>query len=123
MRLASFAPEGTTDTEVYITVLAGSGGGLRPNLDRWRDQMGLPAMSEAEFGGLLREKILGTEAVFCTFEGSFTGMGGAPRENWMLLGMALDRGGDSVFVKMTGPADVVRGEQDRFRAFCESFHE
>ena len=49
--------------------------------------------------------------------------GGAGAAGSMLLGMALERPGDMVFVKMTGPAAEVRGEQDRFRAFCESFRE
>jgi hypothetical protein len=121
MRVVTFVPEKAPGAEVYVTVLGGAAGGARANVDRWRDQMGLPALTDDEFARLPRATVLGAEAVFAELEGSFAGdMGKRGDGRWMLLGMVLPRGDHSVFVKMTGPAAEVRGERDRFRAFCES---
>ncbi|MFO0932362.1 MAG: hypothetical protein U1E39_06590 [Planctomycetota bacterium] len=124
MRVATFVPSGAPGSEVAVSILKGTAGGVRANLDRWRGQMGAGPLSDAEFGALPRAQVLGGTAVFLAVEGAYAGMGGgAGASGSMLLGMALERPGDMVFVKMTGPAAEVRGEQDRFRAFCESFRE
>lgn len=124
MRVATFVPSAAPGSEVAVSILKGTAGGVRANLDRWRGQMGAGPLSDAEFGALPRAKVLGGTAVFLAVEGAYAGMsGGAGAAGSMLLGMALERPGDMVFVKMTGPAAEVRGEQDRFRAFCESFRE
>ena len=136
MRLATFVPAGASTTEVYVALLTGRAGGARANLDRWRGQMGAAPLSDAEFDALARTPLLGGTAIFLTTDGSYTGMAGAGSTDaaagmtgaeagggQRLLGMALERPKDMVFVKMTGPADEVRAEEGRFRAFCESFHD
>lgn len=124
MRIATFVPAAAPTSEVAVSILKGTAGGLRANLDRWRGQIGGGPLSDAEFEALPRAKLLGGTAVFLAVEGAYAGMGGgAGTAGSMLLGMALERPGDMVFVKMTGPAAEVRGEQDRFRAFCESFRD
>jgi hypothetical protein len=41
---------GNPALECYVTMLAGDGGGALPNVNRWREQVGLPAASAAELG-------------------------------------------------------------------------
>lgn len=124
MRVATFVPVAAPGSEVAVSILKGTAGGVRANLDRWRGQMGAAPLTDAEFEALPRAQVLGGTAVFLAVEGAYAGMsGGAGAAGSMLLGMALPRPGDMVFVKMTGPAAEVRGEQGRFRAFCESFRE
>lgn len=124
MRVATWAPEGTSKTEVYVTVLAGTGGGAFANVNRWRGQVGLDDLTSEAFEQLPRAKVLGVDAVFVEVEGTFKGMAESGGDaGSMLLGMFLQRPGRAVTVKMTGPADEVRRERERFRAFCESFHE
>jgi hypothetical protein len=41
----------------------------------------------------------------------------------MLVGLIVPWRDRTVFVKMTGPSDEVRGERERFRAFAESLRE
>jgi hypothetical protein len=118
-RVATFRPRGAAGTECYISVLQGSGGGTRANVDLWRGNVGLAPVTDAELAALPRAPVLGGEAVFVAIEGTFQGQG-PPAAAYMLLGMIVHRAHDSVFVKMTGPAEEVRAEQDRFRAFCES---
>jgi hypothetical protein len=123
MRLVTFAPAGSTKTAVHVSRLAGRAGGLRMNVDRWFAEMGKPAPTDAELAALPRGKVLGGEAVFVEIDGAFRGMSGEPLEGAVLLGMVLEREAGSVFVKMVGPADEVRAERDRFRAFAESLRE
>jgi hypothetical protein len=122
MREVTFVPKAALHAECYIAIV--QGGGDRGNVDRWRGQMGLKPMTDAEFDALPRAKVLGGNAVFCALEGAFSGMGGGPGvPGQMLLGMVVVRPSSVVTVKMTGPADEVRGQQDAFRAFCESLRD
>jgi hypothetical protein len=124
MRVATFTSAKAPHADVAVSLLSGTAGGTRANLDRWRDQMGAKPLSDAEFTALPRAKILGGTAAFIAVEGTWGGMGGGEgKAGWMFLGMVLEREAGSVFVKMIGPADEVRAEQERFRSFCESIHE
>ena len=124
MRVVTFVPDGAKGTEAYVTVLSGSAGGARSNVDRWRSQMGAAPMTDDEFAKSPRKTILGGEAVFVAIEGSYAGMEAAQgKAGWLLLGMIVPRGDTTVFVKMTGPAGEVNAERERFQSFCESFHD
>lgn len=127
MRLATYVPTGAKGTAIAVSRLPGRAGGVRLNLDRWRSQLGLPPLSDAEFDALPRATILGGAAVFLAADGRYEGMSGAAgaeaKEGARLVAVAVERAQDMVFVKMTGPADEVRGEEARFRAFCESLRE
>jgi hypothetical protein len=124
MRIATFVPEKAPNAEVAVSILGGAAGGARANADRWRSQMGLPSLSDESFAALPRRTVFGNEAVFVFLEGAYAGMEpGRGKAGWMLLGMIAPRGDRTVFVKMTGPAEEVRGERERFTAFCESFHD
>ncbi len=126
-RLATYVPNGAHGTEIAVSILGGRAGGARANVDRWREQLGLPALSDAEFDALPRSTILGGTAVLLSADGTYSGMSGAPgaepAAGTRLVAVAVERAKDMVFMKMTGPADLVRGEEARFRAFCESFRE
>ena len=64
--------------------------------------------------------LLNQEAPFASMDGTFTGMGSAPRENYRMLGAILSYDQFTLFVKMTGPVDVVQREEENFNAFCGS---
>ncbi len=115
IRLVTFVPEKAPNVEVAVSIV---GGELKPNLDIWAQQMAATPLTDEQVAALPRIKVLGGDAVMVTIEGTWKNKPGS-----MLLGMVLPRPGQSVFVKMTGPADEVRGERERFQAFCESFHE
>ena len=115
IRLVNFVPEKAPNTEVYVAL---AGGDLKPNLDLWAQQMKATPLTDEQVAALPRIKVLGGDALVVTIEGTWKDKPGS-----MLLGMVLPRPGQSVFVKMTGPADEVRGVRERFQAFCEPFHE
>lgn len=121
MRAVTFAVG--PDTECYVTVLGGDGGGVVANIDRWRRQMGADPLSEAEYDALPRIPMLGAEALYVEIEGSFSGMGADDNPDAMMLGTVCPLGGRSVFVKMIGAREVVADQRDAFLAFCASLEE
>lgn len=100
--------------ECTLVLLGGDAGGLRANVDRWRDQMGLPPIDEAAFAALPSERLLEREAVRVDMVGAYAGMAGDAQADSRMLGLlAVDAGG-SAFLKFTGPADVIAAHSDGF---------
>lgn len=112
---------GHPDAECYLTFLASSGGGLEPNVNRWRKQMGLPPLAPGAAEQLPVRQVLGKPGVLVELEGAFSGMGGGEgRPNWTMLGVILASPQGTLFVKMTGPSEVVARERPKFEAFLDS---
>jgi len=118
MRLANFGVG--AGGECYLTVLAGSGGGTLGNVNRWREQMGLGPMTDGEVEALPKIQLLQSEAHLVELEGGFRGMGSQVREGWALRGAIFGSDRFTVFVKFTGPQEVVALEADAFDDFCSS---
>jgi len=124
MREVTFRPEGAKDTECYVTILSGRAGGVPANLNRWRQQMGKPDLTEDEIAALPKAHVLGGDGVFLAIaEGDFTGDMGSDVQGAAMLGFVVERASDSVFVKMLGPASEVLPERDNFESFCRSLSE
>lgn len=114
-RNPNFLAGPTGEVECYVSLLAGGGGSLFANANRWRGQMGQEPFTEEEFAEQSRTLILGNEAVIVDFEGAFAGMGQtAPKEGYRLLGALVETLEGSVFVKMVGPSDAVEAQRDGF---------
>ncbi|NOT30671.1 MAG: hypothetical protein HOP15_09525 [Planctomycetes bacterium] len=109
--------------ECYVTRLLADAGGLRANLDRWSDQVGRGRLSDEAFAALEEIPVLGQRVPFLDLAGVFKGMDGVERAGQGLLGVAVIRARDSLFVKLTGPEAVVRAERENFRAFVSSLEE
>lgn len=121
MRDLSFAFGPNGEGECYLSRLPGAGGGLVANVNRWRGQMGLDPLTEAEIIALPKKPMFGLQGTFVDIAGTFSGMGGGPvRENYRMLGVIVSSDAGAVFVKLTGPADLVAANQTQFDAFCAS---
>lgn len=120
MRLVTLAPLSAPEAECYVTFLPGPAGGVRANLNRWRGQMGQPELTSGEVGQLPRYAVLGSEAVFIEIEGDFVGMGDDRLADAGFLGLIGEAGAGTLFVKMTGPREVIAAERRRFLEFCQS---
>ena len=123
MREVNFTIAHSAETECYITRLGGDGGGLLPNLNRWRGQFGEKPLSADELAALERVTMLGQEVAVLEVGGDFTGMDGKPRTNQGMLGVAWVGNGESLFVKLVGAKDVVHAERANFLAFVQSLRE
>ncbi len=122
MRIGNFRVGEDKQTECYVTVLKGTGGGTEMNINRWRGQMGVegdPLNAEA-IGKLPKISMLGKEVPLVEDPGTYQGMSGEAKTGYMLLGSICELGDESVFVKMIGPESVVRAEREKFIAFCGS---
>lgn len=112
------------DTECFLVVLGGEGGGLVPNLDRWQDQLGLDPLTEDQVNALSTASFLGASAVLHEAVGEYTGMNEqASFEEKTLIGLALIGGPSSYFLKMVGPSAEVATHRDAFLKFAATLEE
>jgi hypothetical protein len=108
--------EGEKAAEITVSPLRGAGGGLRDNLNRWRQQVGLPPAGGEEWKQLLREtEIAGQEAVAVELVGPERAGG-----RKAIIGALTLHGGYTWFFKMSGPADVVTSQKAAFDTFVRS---
>lgn len=107
------------DDSVQI-FMGNSGGGVLGNANRWLGQFG--EAQAASLDAFEKIEVLGREAQLIEATGDFGGgMGQLPQKNHGLLGFIRSQGGDAVLtLKMTGPADAVAAERERFLAYAKS---
>jgi hypothetical protein len=114
MRYASLKPTATGKIDVSVTVFPGAAGGEIANVNRWRNQIGLPPLDEAALAKDRKtlQAPAGTVAVF-----DYTSDG---KEKTRLLAAILFAGGNSWFVKMVGDAGPVTASRADFLRLLES---
>lgn len=116
MRKATYAikgPEG--EAELAITAFPGDTGGLPANLNRWRGQIGLPALPADEVTkNLERFESNGLSFIVVDYLGT---AGGTPTR---MLGGITTYGGNSWFFKLTGPDALVAREKAAYLAFLRT---
>jgi hypothetical protein len=118
MREATFLPEDMPEGWCYIGLI---GGGIEPNLNRWRGEMGQPPLSAVEIAAQPKIPFAGGEGVFQELTGSFRGTGGEPQDNATMFAFVAPRGPRMfVFVKMVGPSAKMGAQKERFLALCRS---
>jgi hypothetical protein len=114
-----FGPKG--EGECYLTILDANGGGMEANVNRWRGQMGLPPYSAEELGKLPTKPLLNREATYVDFTGDFKGFGVTEaQKDYRLVGLILPGPKFILFVKMTGPKDLVEKNMPAFDQFTQS---
>lgn len=112
MRYASFAAEKNGEkADISVVTFPGDGGGDVENLNRWRQQIGLPAIG-AE---LLKPMITPVQAGDVRID--TIDMAGASAR---LLAGWTRHGGRAWFFKLTGPPNLVEQEKPKFAAFLQS---
>jgi hypothetical protein len=105
----------------------GQGGSVQDNIDRWRSQIqgpdGKPAVATID-----KQQLRGLTITRVDSSGGYTGMGGpmAPSTralpNYRLLGAVVEGpGGNTIFVKFTGPAATVTSNFKHFEQLLSSF--
>ena len=116
----TFHPGGDESADCYIFGMAQDGGGLLPNVNRWRQQIGKGDLTLDEVRGLPSVKVLGEERPLLEEYGAFTGMDGKRIEDGGMLAVPCLLGQRAVFIKFTGPAPLVRAQKANFLEFCRS---
>lgn len=114
MRRGSFTLHGEGDTTADLSIIAfpGEAGGLAANVNRWRGQVGLPALSPDAVQASI------AHADTASFHVDFVSMTGeASGKPSRIDGAIFNFGGESWFVKLIGPSALVAAEAENFRAF------
>ncbi len=106
----------------YLARLPGAGGGMAPNVNRWRGQFGADPLTEEEIAALPKLALFKQPATLIEVDGPFApGMGTTDTfENYRLRGLILASSSGAVFVKMTGPKELVISNSDAFNQFVAS---
>jgi hypothetical protein len=115
MRTVTYAT--ASGAECYVTRISGDAGGLGANINRWRTQLGCPALSADEIEKLEHLNMLGVDGRMVLIEGAGDSAGKA------MLGAMAVVGGRATFVKLTGPKDAVQKELENFKAFAQTLKE
>ncbi len=118
MREVTFFSGESGEVECYVALLAGDGGGLLSNINRWCGQLGAPTLSEADAAALKREKVLGVDTALVELARGPDAT--APANQEYLLGALCMLPGNAVFVKMTGPRAAVEAQRTAFLEFSRS---
>lgn len=101
--------------DLTITVLGGVAGGLLANVNRWRGQIGLPDVDEAELAKLIRP-LDGKEgsATLVDMTGERNGL------KTRIIGAAVPKRGHTWFYKIMGSEKVAEQEKAAFLKFLQT---
>ena len=119
MLLAKFLVPGTGDAkaDVNISSLAGTGGGMLANINRWRGQLKLDPVDES---GLETQLVpldaSGAKAMVADLSGTNAKTGQPTR----LVGVIVPIGAQTWFYKMMGDPGVVDKEKAAFLQFVQT---
>jgi hypothetical protein len=116
--IAKYVIAGTDGAQAAVNVssLAGDGGGLLPNVNRWRKQLGLAPVTDADLANLPTLDASGVKATLIELSGT-DGRTGKPAQ---LVGVVLPLGGQTWFYKLMGDATVVAQQKDALIQFVQS---
>ncbi|MFL6520319.1 MAG: hypothetical protein ACJ8NS_08885 [Chthoniobacterales bacterium] len=112
MRYASFSAEKNGEkADISVVTFPGDGGSDADNVNRWRQQIGLPAIGEE----LLKPMIAAVHAGDVHVD--MIDMSGPSAR--VIAGWTR-REGNAWFFKMTGPPQIIEEEKPKFMAFLQS---
>lgn len=115
MRKGSYAIAGDGgEADLAITAFPGDVGGDLANLNRWRGQLSLPPVGQAELEAT-RQTLERNQLKMTVVDLVGTGPG-AQR----ILGAMIPHGGATWFVKLMGPDALVAKERAAFTAFLDT---
>lgn len=114
--------EGKAAEIIFFVFPAGVGGGVQANIDRW---LGMFQEGKDKINAKT-EKVSKTKGAitYVQAEGTYmSGMPGGPKTaqpGSMLQGAILETSQSNIFIRMTGPAPLVKKYQKDFRSMIES---
>jgi len=105
-----------------VVFFEGMGGGTKANVDRWLTSFQEP---KDKISAKVEETtVAGKKVTFVQAEGTYlSGMPGGPKTpqaNYALAGAIIENPAGPVFIRMTGPAALVKSTLAEFKSFVES---
>lgn len=116
--VARFVIKGSGDAVAVVNVsqLDGDGGGLVPNLNRWRGQLGQSPIGADEAAKLPTIDASGAKSVVADFTGTDPRSGKSAR----LVGVVVPQNGQTWFYKLMGDPNTVEAQKDALIQFVQS---
>jgi hypothetical protein len=117
--VAKFLIKGAGDAQaaVNVSMSPGDGGGLLANLNRWRGQLGLPAVAEADLSKQVQSlDVPGTKATLADISGSDARTGQKAR----VLAAVVPQGSQTWFYKLMGNDQAVDQQKEAFIKFVQT---
>lgn len=121
MRKATFIIPGDSEgqqAELAVTAFPGNVGGNLANINRWRQQLQLSPITDAELGSALNHVHVGDLHIDIAELLGPAPADGKPRQR--VLGAIVPFNGATWFFKLTGPDALVTRETSAFLAFVQS---
>ena len=115
MRKATYAVPGAGAAELVVTAFPGDVGGEVANVNRWRGQVGLQAVSAVEASGALT-RIEANGLSIAVLDVSATASAGDHR----IIGAMVPFSGSTWFFKMSGPGATLGAAKPAFLAFLKT---
>jgi hypothetical protein len=120
IRIGNYTVSGKNGADAQVTVISlpGNGGGELENVNRWRGQVGLQGITEADLTKEVKDvEVAGSPARF--FE--MSGIAPQGKKQTRLLAAIQSRGGSMWFFKMVGDDGLVRDQKEVFLGFCAKY--
>ena len=117
--LAEFSISGANGkkADVNVAELGGEGGGLLPNVNRWRGQLGLSPAAENDLPLMTQSlDVPGGQATLVDLTGTDSKTGTPTR----LVGVIVPQNGQTWFYKLMGDESIVAQQKDAFTKFIQS---
>lgn len=121
MRQASYrvTGDGGASLDISLIVLRGAAGGTLDNVNRWRSQLGQPAVDQAALDASSTKLATAVgEAVVVDIEGQPEGTDAA--KDGRIIGAITNVGGDAWFYKLRGNAALAAKEKENFLQWVAS---
>jgi hypothetical protein len=118
--LAEFSINGINgaNADVNVAELAGEGGGLLANVNRWRGQLGLPPLAQEDEFSKIVSSIDSSNGKIQLVD--FTGTNSKTGKPARLVGAVVPENGQTWFYKLMGDEQVVALQKDAFIKFVQS---
>jgi hypothetical protein len=118
MLVAKYVIQGSGDAkaEVNISALAGTGGGLMMNVNRWRGQLSLSPLSEEDFSKEAKTMDLAGS------KGTLVDLTGTDKtgKSSRLIGIIAPQTDQTWFYKLMGDPQIVEQQKDAFTKFIQT---
>ena len=121
LKVTDVAAKASADVAFYYFG-AGGAGGVQANVDRWLNQFTEPG---DQINAKVEHTTVGkTQLTYVQAEGTYkSGMPGGPTKpmpGYALIGVILESDNGNVFVRMTGPKELVKSSLVEFKKMVES---
>jgi hypothetical protein len=105
--------DGGASAEVTVSELAGDGGGLLANVNRWRGQLGLGTIDPTGLAGLTNGLIVGSS------QATVLDLVNEDKKSRLVVAV-VPISNKTIFYKLNGPQTLVGREKDAFLGFVQS---